>query len=205
MRRKLCHWGSVLPIEPRSCRRERLKGGTPKLRALIGGECVVDAGGPGVAEVRHILDGYRLLEERGFHECARICLTHSFPIKQVDAFPSNWDCPREEREFVQHYLDSTEFTAYDRLVQLCDALALPSGPCRIEKRPVDVALRHGFNALTLSKWHAIFSLGQEFRTALGASIYTVLPGVVENTFGSDDGRGGHLPLRQMPPFRLLGP
>ena len=59
---------------------------------------------------------------------------------------------------------------------------------------MDVALRHGFNALTLSKWHAIFSLGQEFRTALGASIYTVLPGVVENTFGSDDGRGGQLPI-----------
>src|SRR5579872_4316453 len=51
------------------------------------------AGGPGVADVRHILDGYRLLEERGFHECARICLTHSFPIKHVDAFASTWDCP----------------------------------------------------------------------------------------------------------------
>jgi hypothetical protein len=145
------------------------------------------AGGPGVPDVRHILDGYRLLENRGFHECARICLTHSFPIKHVDAFASTWDCPPEEREFVQRYLDSTEYTAYDQLVQLCDALALPSGPCLIEKRLVDVALRHGFNALTRSKWQAIFSLEHQFRVALGASIYTVLPGVVENTFGFGEG------------------
>jgi hypothetical protein len=145
------------------------------------------AGGHGVADVRHILDGYRMLLERGFDECARICLTHSFPIKHVDAFSSDWDCPPQEREFVQQYLDSTDYTAYDRLVQLCDALALPSGPCVIEKQLVDVALRHGFNAFTLSKWRAILSIEHEF-SAAGGSIYALLPGVIENTFGS---RNGH--------------
>jgi hypothetical protein len=113
-------------------------------------------GGPGIPDVRHILAGYRMLKAHGYDECARICLTHSFPINHVDAFASNWDCPPEEREFVQRYLDSAEYTTYDRLVQLCDGLALPSGPCLIERRLVDVALRHGFNALTLSKWQAIF-------------------------------------------------
>jgi hypothetical protein len=96
--------------------------------------------------------------------------------------------PSGGAQFVQHYLDGTEYTAYDQLVQLCDALALPSGPCLIEKRLVDVALRHGFNALTCSKWQATFSLEQQLCTALGASIYTVLPGVVQNTFGFDEGR-----------------
>jgi HD domain len=141
------------------------------------------AGGPSVADVRHILDGYRMLLQRGFDDCARISITHSFPIKHVDAFASTWDCPPEERAFVQQYLDSREYTTYDRLIQLCDALALPSGPCVIEKRLVDVALRHGFNALTLSKWQAIFSIEREFSAALAASIYTVLPGVVDTTFG----------------------
>src|SRR5438552_14964711 len=75
------------------------------------------AGGPGVPDVPHMLDGYRLLEERGFHECARICFTHSFPIKHVNAFASTWDCPAEEREFVRHYLDTTEYTVYDQPVQ----------------------------------------------------------------------------------------
>jgi hypothetical protein len=53
----------------------------------------------------------------------------------------------------------------------------------IEKRLVDVALRHGFNSMTQAKWRAIFDLERDFSAALGESIYRVLPGVVENTFG----------------------
>jgi hypothetical protein len=51
------------------------------------------------------------------------------------------------------------------------------------KHAQNVALRHGFNALTRSKWQAIFAIEREFGSALGASIYTMLPAVVENTFG----------------------
>ena len=53
----------------------------------------------------------------------------------------------------------------------------------MEKRLLNVALRHGFNDLTLAKWRAFFALRQEFDEAVGTSIYTLLPGVVENTFG----------------------
>jgi hypothetical protein len=67
------------------------------------------AGGPDVADVRHVLDGYRSMLERGFDDSARICLTHSFPIKQADAFAGRWDCPGEEKQFVQDYLDRIEF------------------------------------------------------------------------------------------------
>jgi hypothetical protein len=122
-----------------------------------------------------------LIHERGFDDCARICLTHSFPIKHTDAFASRWDCPAEERQFVQDYLDRAEYTANDRLIQLCDALALPSGPVLMEKRLVDVALRHGFNELTLAKWQAYLALRQEFSAAVGGSIYALLPGISENT------------------------
>jgi hypothetical protein len=141
------------------------------------------AGGAGVADVRHILDGYSLLAERGFEDNARICLTHSFPIKQAGAFASTWNCPPEEKQFVQRYLDQVQYTAYDRLIQLCDALSLATGPCLIEQRLVEVALRHGFNDLTLDKWRAYLALRQEFDAATGTSIYRLLPGVVANTFG----------------------
>ena len=55
-------------------------------------------GGPDVADVRHVLDGYRSMLERGFDDSARICLTHSFPIKQTDAFAGPWDCLGEEKQ-----------------------------------------------------------------------------------------------------------
>jgi hypothetical protein len=138
---------------------------------------------PGGADVRHILDGYYLLRDAGFDDVARICLTHSFPIKNVDAFASAWECPESEQEFVQEYLDQTEYSSYDRLIQLCDALALTTGPCLVEKRLVDVALRHGFNGLTLDKWRAYLTTLEQMEHAIGRSVYSVLPGVVEGTFG----------------------
>jgi putative nucleotidyltransferase with HDIG domain len=139
-------------------------------------------GAPHVPDVRHILDGHQLMRERGFDDCARICLTHSFPIQQADAFAGRWDCPAEQKLFVQEYLDGADYTAYDRLIQLCDALALPYGPVVMEKRLVDVALRWGFNDLTLPKWQSFLALRQEFTDAVGTSIYKLLPEIVENTF-----------------------
>ena len=52
----------------------------------------------------------------------------------------------------------------------------------MEKRLVDVALRWGFNDLTIRKWQAFLALRQEFTDAVGISIYKLLPDIVENTF-----------------------
>ena len=139
---------------------------------------------PGKPDVYHILDGYELLRERGFEDAARICLTHSFPIKLADAFASPWGEMHAERRFVQEYLDSVEYTPYDRLIQLCDALSLATGAVLMEKRLVDVALRHGFNDYTLAKWRAYAAIRDEFDAACGASIYSLIPGVVKHTFGA---------------------
>jgi hypothetical protein len=143
--------------------------------------------GPGKSDPHHILDGHSLLAERGYDDAARICLTHSFPLKLAAAFAGPWTEPSgaltAERDWVQAYLDGIEYTPYDRLIQLCDAIALASGPVLIEKRLMDVALRHGFNEHTIAKWEAVFAIRDEFDAATGGSIYRLLPGVVENTFG----------------------
>ena len=143
-------------------------------------------GGFKVPPVRHLLDGYSFLRDEGFDGAARVCLTHSFPapIRCVDAFASPWDCAPEERQLVQDFVDGIEYTTYDRLIQLCDCLGEATGFCLIEKRLVDVALRHGFNAWTIEKWRAFLGLKREFDEAIGTSIYRLLPGVVENTFRS---------------------
>lgn len=142
-------------------------------------------GGPGVAPVRHLLDGYYFMRELGYDGVARVCLTHSFPapLKDTGTFANPWECPAEERRMVQAFLDGLEYTAEDRLIQLCDALGEADGFCLVEKRLVDVALRHGFNDLTLPKWRAYMGLKAEFDEATGGSIYRLLPGVVEHTFG----------------------
>lgn len=137
----------------------------------------------GIHGMRHVVDGYNFLIGEGHSDAARICLTHSYPLPYADSGSGKWDGTQEEFKFVQAYLDEIEYTPYDRLIQLCDALALPSGPVLMEKRLVDVVLRYGLNQYTLEKWRAFFAIQREFNEAIGQSIYSVLPGIVETTFG----------------------
>ncbi len=137
----------------------------------------------GVTANRHILDGYTFFNDLGYPDAARICLTHSFPLQNVHAASGHWDCSAEELEFVERTLMGLSYTPYDRLIQLCDALALPEGICLLEKCCMDVALRYGVNDLTVAKWQATFAAQKEMEAAIGGSIYRVLPGVVETTFG----------------------
>ncbi len=138
----------------------------------------------GPTDMRHVLDGYTYLAGLGFDGAARICLTHSFPVKDARAGSGQWDVTPQEMEFVQNYLAHIEYGDEDRLLQLCDSLALPSGFCLIEKRLLDVCLRHGFNDFTLAKWGAFLQIQRDFEQVIGASIYQFLPGVIENTFAS---------------------
>ena len=137
----------------------------------------------GVTDLLHILHGHTFLERLGYSDAARICLTHSFPVQSIEASTGNWDGTEDELEFVGAYLNGLEYDDYDRLLQFSDCLAWPSGFVMIEKRQVDVALRRGINPMTVEKWRAFLDLQNYFEGAIGRSIYSVLPGVVENTFG----------------------
>ncbi|MFD3157319.1 HD domain-containing protein [Haloimpatiens sp. FM7330] len=137
----------------------------------------------GITNMRHSIDGYNFAKEKGYDLLARICITHCFPFKNVDEICGKWDCSDDKYKFVKEYLDSVDFLAYDKLIQLCDALALPSGYCLIEKRLVDVVMRYGFSNHTLEKWKATFELQKYFEERIGRSIYSILPNVKETTFG----------------------
>jgi hypothetical protein len=141
----------------------------------------------GRTDLRHTLDGYRFLCGHGFDDAARICLTHGFIIKDPHITAGQWDCSGEELRFVEGYLASIEYNEYDRLLQLCDLFALCDGFCLIEKRLVDVALRRGVNEHSVPRWKAMFALQADFECIIGRPIYSLLPGVVEGTFGFTPG------------------
>lgn len=142
--------------------------------------------GAGNTSMRHIIDGYTVLMQAGYPDAARICLTHSFPVKDIRVSLGTWDCSSEEYQFVQTYLEDSTYDDYDRLIQLCDALSLAEGWCLLEKRLVDSALRYAYsvNETLVPRWQATLQLQQQFEAQLGTSIYQLLPGVVETTFGN---------------------
>lgn len=39
----------------------------------------------GVSALRHTIDGYDYAMSKGWKEIARVCLTHSFPVKDIEA------------------------------------------------------------------------------------------------------------------------
>ena len=137
----------------------------------------------GWSDARHLIDGYRFFEARGFADAARVCLTHSFPDKNAESYFGTWDVSSDEKAFIQQFIADTEYDEYDRLIQLCDSLALPSGFCLLEKRLVDVALRYPPVPTMLENWRIRIALREHFDGLIGGSIYLHLPGVIENTFG----------------------
>jgi hypothetical protein len=136
----------------------------------------------GVTDNRHILDGYHRLMALGDPAAARICLTHSFPIKDARYSVGEWDVSPAEFDFIQSCLGQIEYDGYDHLIQLCDAITLAAGFCLLETRLVDVSLRRGVNEFTLPRWRAQFALLEQFNHALGRPVYDLLPGVIETTF-----------------------
>lgn len=141
----------------------------------------------GVTGMRHVLDGYRYLLDLGYDDAARVSMTHSFPGGDYREIFGEWDCDAEELAFIQDYLAHVEFDDYDRLIQLCDALAMAEGFVLMEKRMLDVAVRYGLevgiSAYSVRKWRKKFEIRADFERRMGCTVYSVLPGVVENTFG----------------------
>lgn len=128
----------------------------------------------GVTDMRHIIDGYHFMTSLGYDDCARICLTHSFPYKDIRSYNGQNDCTTEETEFIKEFLDNTGYDDYDRLIQLCNALALPDRATYIEKRLVDVVMRRDFNDLTVPKWKAFLELKDCFDKKTGTNIYKLI-------------------------------
>jgi hypothetical protein len=136
----------------------------------------------GVTGMRHVLDGYQFLSQQGYPGPARVCMTHSYPIRHLPHGASPWDGSQQEWQVVADFLAAIEYDDYDRLIQLCDALTLPGGFCLLEKRLLDVTLRYGCDAWTIERWQAFIEIKKYFENKIGGSIYHLLPGVVENTF-----------------------
>lgn len=135
----------------------------------------------GIKGILHIFDGYDYMKSIGQEEIGRICLTHSFPMKDADTFFGKYDCSEEQKQFLQDYLDKTEYNHYDILIQLCDAISLPNGACIMEKRLIDVAMRHGLPDFTIEKWKAFMNTKKHFDELCKCNIYAILPNVLENS------------------------
>lgn len=123
--------------------------------------------------MRHVLDGNHERTRLGYHDAAGIALTRSFVFQDTHAHAGIWRCSEAETSFMTSELMARTYTEFDRLNQLWDALALLEGICLLEKRLVDVALRHGLNVYTPPRWQAIMGLKEYLEIVVGGLLYRI--------------------------------
>lgn len=113
---------------------------------------------------------------RGWDEVARVCLTHSFPIQDVDADIGKKDVTAGQYEFIHSCLNRLEYDDYDRLIILCDSLASADGFCILENALSTRQGGMGFFPLRLRAGKTC-EYKAYFEAMAGAPIYTLLPGI----------------------------
>lgn len=131
----------------------------------------------GIAAVRHIIDGYDYAMSKGWDEAARVCLTHSFPVKDIDADIGKKDITDRQYDFIRDYLNNLEYDDYDKLIILCDALADANGFCILEKRFIDTTRRYGIYPFSIERWNKTYEYKDYFENMTGRSIYMLLPDI----------------------------
>ena len=126
----------------------------------------------------HVYEGFRYCMEKGWDEAARICMTHSY-LRMRDEFCYNPETETEKA--IKAYIANCEADDYDRLIQLCDSLAVDYGFVILEKRFVDVTRRYGIMEGYIKGWEIAFEIKESFENRMGCSIYDVLPDIGKTT------------------------
>lgn len=136
----------------------------------------------GIAAVRHIIDGYDYAMAQGWDEVARVCLTHSFPVKDIEADIGRKDITMEQYEFIKEFLNNLVYDDYDKLIILCDALADANGFCLLEKRFIDTTRRYGIYPFSVERWNMTYEYKEHFEKVIGKSLYTLLPDIEKSIY-----------------------
>ena len=123
----------------------------------------------GVRHLGHVSDGYTYMMSLGYDEVAKICLTHSFNNQTLREYIGKIDTTAEETALVETQLQAVHYDEYDRLIQLCDALAGAEGVLDIELRMTDVKRRYG--SYPKEKWDSNMALKKHFEEKTGMDIY----------------------------------
>ena len=133
----------------------------------------------GVVDIpTHVYEGFRYCMGKGWDEAARICMTHSY-LRMRDEFCNEPDT--ETGKAIKNYIMNCEADDYDRLIQLCDSLAVDYGFVILEKRFVDVTRRYGIMEGYIKGWEIAFEIKKSFENRMGCSVYDVLPDIGKTT------------------------
>lgn len=126
----------------------------------------------GIYHIPHVYNGYHYMMQLGYEDVARVCLTHSFSTPDFRTYIGKFDLEEEKLQEMKELLAGMVYDDYDRLIQLCDALAMAEGVVDIETRMLDVKRRYGY--YPQEKWDNNLRLKAYFESKAGKNIYEII-------------------------------
>ena len=81
----------------------------------------------GVGQLMHVYYGWSYLLELGYPAAAKVCLTHSYNTHRYEDDIGKRDITPAQEAELRAALDECVYDDYDRLIQLCDAIASAEG------------------------------------------------------------------------------
>jgi len=127
-----------------------------------------------IVKRHHSVTGYEYMMSEGYHDVARTCLTHTFPLKYFDEITEGFFHHNEKDiKFIKDFFDNNEFDKYDEILQVADILSLPYGFVRIEERFAEMLARYKLKDMGKSI-NAYKSVKDKLSREIGEDIYKVL-------------------------------
>ena len=127
----------------------------------------------GRSHLKHVSDGYNFMMSLGYDAVAKVCLTHSFDEHpEVERFIGNADIADDEKAKLDKALKGVQIDDYDRLIQLCDAIAGADRIVDVVERMSDVKVRYG--SYDQQKWDTNLALKAYFEQKMGRDLYEAL-------------------------------
>jgi putative nucleotidyltransferase with HDIG domain len=130
----------------------------------------------------HAINGYEYLKSLGYREdYAGICIKHSFLNNDIDCLANDrneTDKTHSKYDFVKKYIKN-EYTIYEKIINLCDLMSTTELQT-IDKRMIDLLLRHGVFANTHYHIKETIKLKKFFDNLLGYNLYDLFPEIKEN-------------------------
>lgn len=130
----------------------------------------------------HAMYGYNYIKSLGYDDkYAGICIKHSFLNNDIDCISNDRDETDRNNpnyEFVKNYIKE-EYSIYEKIINLCD-LMCTNKVLTVDKRMMDLLLRHGIYAKTYYHIEETCKLKEYFDNLLGYNLYDLFPEIKEN-------------------------
>lgn len=139
-----------------------------------------------ISHSNHAIEGFKYMIENGYIEEARSCLTHSFIDNNIYYTAGGLPEGNEKFNFFSAFLQSSDLTMYDNIVQMCDLFCLETGFTTIERRLLDITERKGVFDNSHLHLEKTFELKRRLESKIDCSLYSLFPEIDEYVLAKID-------------------